>query len=48
MANTIKVRFEAQGAKALKSAIDQLAVSQTRLNQGNKKAEALQRKLTEN
>ena len=45
MANTIKVRFEAQGAKALKSAIDQLAVSQTRLNEGNKKAERLQKKL---
>ena len=45
MANKIKVRFEAQGAKALKSAIDQLAVSQTRLNQGSKKAEALQKKL---
>tara|TARA_R100000655_G_scaffold108785_4_gene161483 strand:- start:573 stop:2579 length:2007 start_codon:yes stop_codon:yes gene_type:complete len=45
MANTIKVKFEAQGAKALKTAIDQLAVAQTRLNDGTKKAELLQKKL---
>ena len=45
MANKILVQFEARGAKALRSAIDQLSVSQTRLNQGNKKAELLQKKL---
>ena len=45
MANKITVKFEAQGAKSLKSAIDQLAVAQTRLNQGTKKAELLQKKL---
>ena len=45
MANKITVQFEAQGAKALKSAIDQLAVAQTRLEKGTKKAELLQKKL---
>ena len=45
MANTIKVKFEAHGARALKSAIDQLSIAQTRLNQGSKKAERLQKKL---
>ena len=45
MANKILVKFEAQGAKALKSAIDQLAVAQTRLEKGTKKAELLQKKL---
>ena len=45
MANKILVQFESRGAKGLKSAIDQLAVAQTRLNQGNKKAELLQKKL---
>ena len=45
MANNITVKFEAQGARALKSAIDQLAVAQTRLTKGTKKAELLQKKL---
>jgi len=45
MANKITVKFEAQGARALKGAIDQLAVAQTRLNDGTKKAELLQKKL---
>jgi hypothetical protein len=45
MANKITIKFEAQGARALKSAIDQLTVAQTRLNQGNKEAERLQKKL---
>ena len=43
MANKITVKFEAQGARALKSAIDQLAVAQTRLEMGTKKAELLQK-----
>tara|TARA_R100001015_G_scaffold17117_1_gene9194 strand:- start:1248 stop:2969 length:1722 start_codon:yes stop_codon:yes gene_type:complete len=45
MANKITVKFEAQGARALKTAIDQLAVAQTRLNKSNKAAERLQAKL---
>ena len=45
MANKILVQFESRGAKGLKSAIDQLAVAQTRLNKGNKEAERLQKKL---
>tara|TARA_R100000655_G_scaffold15839_2_gene34910 strand:- start:225 stop:1946 length:1722 start_codon:yes stop_codon:yes gene_type:complete len=45
MANKITVKFEAQGARALKTAIEQLAVAQTRLNKSNKAAERLQAKL---
>ena len=45
MANIIKIKFQADGAKALVAAINQLAVAQTRLNQGTKKAELLQKKL---
>tara|TARA_Y100001963_G_scaffold53761_1_gene75330 strand:+ start:3828 stop:5819 length:1992 start_codon:yes stop_codon:yes gene_type:complete len=45
MANKIKVKFEAQGAKSLKLAIEQLAVAQTRLNKSNSAAEKLQKKL---
>tara|TARA_R110002012_G_scaffold69087_6_gene179005 strand:- start:912 stop:2807 length:1896 start_codon:yes stop_codon:yes gene_type:complete len=36
MANKITVKFEAQGSKALKSAIDQLHLSQVRLEKGTK------------
>lgn len=45
MANIIKVKFQADGARAMKTAIDSLAVAQERLNKGNKRAEALQKKL---
>ena len=45
MANKITVKFEAQGAKSLKLAIEQLAVAQTRLNKSNSAAEKLQKKL---
>ena len=45
MANKITVKFEAQGAKSLKLAIEQLAVAQTRLNKSNSAAERLQKKL---
>ena len=36
MANKITVKFEAQGAKALKTAIDQLHLSQVKLEKGTK------------
>ena len=36
MANKITVKFEAQGSKALKSAIDQLYLSQVKLEKGTK------------
>ena len=44
-ANKITVKFEAQGASALKSAIDQLHLAQTRLQKGTKSYERALKKL---
>ena len=45
MANKITVKFEAQGAKALKGAIDQLYLAQVKLEKGTKAYEIALRKL---
>ena len=45
MANKITVKFEAQGAKALKGAIDQLYLAQVRLEKSTKQYESALRRL---